>query len=124
MLSDSIVENLVRTGDQKAVVYRSEYGELANPPVHLGPGESVFLPTYAPHRVTNDDCVCISWNVGFNTAKSARRKKIHLVNYQLRKLGVQPTDYNKSARLDNVKHKLYFMARVSNKIQNILDRSD
>jgi len=62
--------------------------KIVEPTCVLNPGDSVFLPLYGPHRVINDDVPCISWNVGFNTRKSLRRKKIHLVNLELRKLGL------------------------------------
>jgi hypothetical protein len=120
VLPESTIENLVRSGDQGAVKYLPEYEQSLNPPVVLNPGESIFLPLYAPHRVINDDVPCISWNVGFNTRKSLRRKKVHLVNFELRKLGVSVSPYDQSRALDTIKRFAHFGFRVKNKVQRIV----
>ncbi len=120
VLDESMIEGLVFTGDQKAVQYQPDYEQHLNTPVNIKPGESVFLPTFAPHRVINDEGLSISLNVGFNTQKSTRRKRIHLVNHHLRRLGFTPKHYNQSTGVDDFKNKMYFITRVSNKIQQIL----
>ena len=119
VLPESTIENLVRSGDQGAVKYAPEYEQSLNPPVVLNPGESIFLPLYAPHRVINDDVPCISWNVGFNTHKSLRRKKVHLVNFELRKLGVSVSPYNQSPGWDTFKRFAHFGFRVKNRLQRM-----
>ncbi|HTF13752.1 MAG TPA: hypothetical protein VK643_03730 [Burkholderiales bacterium] len=120
ILPESAVENLVRSSDQGAVSYVPEYEKSLNPPVVLKPGDSVFLPLYGPHRVINDDVPCISWNVGFNTRKSLRRKKIHLVNLELRKFGLPVSSYDRSHTVDTLKHFAYFGFRVKNKLQRLM----
>lgn len=87
ILPECVLEWTVHTGEQ-GQTYNPEYEAQMFPPVELNPGESVFLPLYAPHRVINDDSICISWNVGFHTRRSTRRTKIHLINRELRSLGV------------------------------------
>lgn len=120
VLPEATIENLVRSSDQGAVTYSPEYEKLLNPPVVLNPGESIFLPLYAPHRVINDDVPCISWNVGFNTRKSLKRKKVHLVNFELRKLGMSVAPYNQSPVLDSVKRIAHVGFRVKNKLERML----
>jgi hypothetical protein len=120
ILPESSIEKLVRSSDQGAVNYLPEYEKSLNPPVVLNPGDSVFLPLYGPHRVINDDVPCISWNVGFNTRKSLRRKKVHLVNLELRKLGLPVSPYNRSHTVDSLKRSVYFGVRVKNKLQRLM----
>jgi hypothetical protein len=91
VLPQTTVERLLWTYDQGAVVYDPAYEARRFEPVHLTPGHSVFLPLYAPHRVVNDDGVCVSWNVGFNTRRSRRRGNVHLANVELRHLGIRPS---------------------------------
>jgi len=120
VLPESSIENLVRSSDQGAVTYFPEYEKSLNPPVVLNPGDSVFLPLYGPHRVINDDVPCISWNVGFNTRKSQRRKKIHLVNLELRKLGLRVSPYSRSSTVDSLKFYSYFGVRAINKLKRVM----
>src|SRR5262249_24915002 len=120
VLPESTIEDLVRSSDQGVVKYSPDYEKSLNPPVVLNPGESVFLPIYAPHRAINDDVPCISWNVGFNTRKSLRRKKVHLVNFELRKLGVSVSPYHQSGVMNSVKRFAHIGFRVKNKLQRML----
>jgi hypothetical protein len=73
IIPESTVERLVYTSNQGIVTYEPEYEAEAFPPVHIAPGESVFLPLFAPHRVINDGEVSVSINVGFHTRQSRRR---------------------------------------------------
>ena len=92
--------------DQGVITYDPAYEAAMYPPTHLSPGESVFLPLYAPHRVTNDDGVCISWNVGFNTPRTRRRRDAHCVNLELRHLGLSPLPFGRHTRVDAMKSRL------------------
>jgi hypothetical protein len=115
ILPEAQVEKLVYFQDQGVVTYDPAYEAAMYAPVHLTPGDSVFLPLYAPHRVTNDDGVCISWNVGFNTPRSRRRREAHCVNLELRHLGLSPSPYGKHARVDAMKARMRLPFRVKNK---------
>ena len=123
MLEESIIEELLYTGNQGAVIYHSEY-EASCQAISLGPGDTAFIPTYAPHRVINDSNMCIAWNVGFNTRNSLRRKKIHLVNRKLRNLGIRIKPYGTSPIIDLLKNNLYQGLRVERKIRKILKISE
>jgi hypothetical protein len=91
LLDNESIEKLLATEDHGAVTYKAAYEDRRHEPVHLSPGETSFIPLYAPHRVTNDSDVSWSLSVGFNTAASLRRKKAHLMNARLRKFGARPS---------------------------------
>ena len=114
-LPERTVENLLHSGDQGAVVYDKAYEPAMFPPTRLGPGESVFLPFTAPHRVINDDGVSISVNVGFQTRQSRRRREVHLVNFELRHLGLQPGPFGQRPLMDELKARLHLAVRVRNR---------
>ncbi len=116
VLPEEVVENLAYTGDQGAVVYDPRYEERMHPPVHLDPGESVFLPLYAPHRVINDPGLSVSWNLGFHTPFSRRRRDVHLCNVELRQLGLRPTPYDHRPRVDSMKAHLRLPILAKNKL--------
>ena len=116
VLPEQAVENLVWTSNQGAVVYQPEYESQMFEPVHLAPSESVFLPLYAPHRVTNDPGISVSWNVGFHTPASRRRKQVHMVNLEMRHMGITPRPYNNSPTVDSLKTKMFFPLKVKNRL--------
>jgi hypothetical protein len=115
MLPESTVERLVYTGNQGVVTYEPEYEAAMFPPVPLAPGETVFLPLFAPHRVINDGGVSVSINVGFHTRESRRRRSVHLVNLEMRRLGLRPAPFNLRPALDSVKQRMSLAIRAKNK---------
>lgn len=116
VLPEPMVEKLVWLYDQGAVSYDPAFESRMFPPTHLVPGDSVFLPLYAPHRVVNDDGVCVSWNVGFNTRRSRRRRDLHMVNVELRHLGLSPSPAGSHPFRDAVKARLRWPFRVKNRL--------
>ena len=96
------MERLVYTGNQGVVTYEPEYEAAMFPPVPLAPGETVFLPLFAPHRVINDGGISVSINVGFQTRESRRRRNVHLVNLEMRRLGLRPSPFNLRPSVDSV----------------------
>ncbi|HWB20424.1 MAG TPA: hypothetical protein VG711_09010, partial [Phycisphaerales bacterium] len=116
VLPETAVENLIYTNDQGAVTYNADYEKNIFPSVHIGPGESVFLPLFAPHRVTNDDGVSISWNVGFHTPKSWRQRSVHLMNLQLRHMGKTPAPLGSNPAEDAKKARMYPLYHLKNRI--------
>jgi hypothetical protein len=115
LVPEDALEKLVYTEDQNAVTYRSEYEAEMFPPAHLNPGESVFLPLYAPHRVTNDDGISVSLNVGFNTRHSRRCRKVRLFNLELRQMGLHPSPYDRHPVVDTMKERMHLAFRAKNK---------
>ena len=116
VLPEVAVERLVWLYDQGAVTYDPAYESRRFDPVHLSPGDSVFLPLYAPHRVINDDGICVSWNVGFNTRRSRRRRDVHLVNVELRHLGMAPSPVGAHPVRDALKARLRLPFRAKNRL--------
>jgi len=116
VLPETVVEKLVHTGNQGAVVYDPAYEPQMFPPTHLDPGDSVFLPLFAPHRVINDPGLSVSWNVGFHTRRSRRRRTLHLVNLELRQLGLRPTGYGRRPAVDAVKGSMNLALRAKNRL--------
>jgi hypothetical protein len=116
LLPEATVEELVYAYDQGVVKYDASYESQMFPPTHLAPGESVFLPLYAPHRVVNDDTVCVSWNVGFNTRRTRRRRDVHCVNLELRHLGITPTPVGRRPWLDGLKRTSRVLWKVKNRL--------
>ena len=116
VLPETTVERLLWTYDQGAVTYDAAYEPRRFEPVHLTPGDGVFLPLYAPHRVVNDDGVCVSWNVGFNTRRSRRRRNTHLVNVELRRMGVRPSSPGLHPARDAVKRAMRPVLRAKNRL--------
>jgi hypothetical protein len=119
-IPESAVEKLVYTHNQGAVTYRPEYEASLFPPVRMVPTETVFLPLYAPHRVINDDDICVSFNVGFHTRRSRRRRAVHIVNLEMRQLGLRPASYNQHPGRDSVKTQMYNAIRARNKFFKFL----
>jgi len=115
ILPESTVERLVYTGNQGVVTYEPEYEAAMFPPVPLTSGETVFLPLYAPHRVVNDGGVSVSINVGFHTRESRRRRSVHLVNLEMRRLGLRPAPFNLRPAVDSVKQRMSLAIRAKNK---------
>jgi hypothetical protein len=111
-LPEPTVETLLYTGDQGAVVYDKIYEPAMFAPTRLVPGESVFLPFAAPHRVINDDGVSVSINIGFQTRGSRRRRDVQLVNLELRRLGLRPRPFGEAVWKDELKARLYLAVRV------------
>ena len=122
ILPESAIDELVFRVNQGAVVYRPEYEPHLFEPIHLSPGESAFLPLFAPHRVTNDDGVSVSWNVGFHTHASRRRRKVHYVNHALRTLGFSPRGWNEHPRFDTLKIASEPAIRAFNKVRRTIRR--
>ena len=120
VLAEEIVEDLVFTEDQGKVVYRPDYAEAMFEPVRLTPGDSVFLPLYAPHRVTNDGDLCISWNVGFHTRHSSRRRAAHYVNHELRRWGLKPQSFGEQAGTDTFKSYFEWPLRAKKKLARLI----
>lgn len=115
ILPESTVERLIYTGNQGVVTYAPEYESAVFPSIPLAPGETVFLPLFAPHRVINGDGISVSINVGFHTRESRRRRNVHLVNLEMRRLGLRPAPFNLRPTVDSVKQRIHPAIRAKNK---------
>jgi hypothetical protein len=115
ILPELTVERLVYTGNQGVVTYKPEYEAALFPPISLAPNETVFLPLFAPHRVINDGEISVSMNVGFHTRESRGRRNVHLVNLEMRSLGLRPAPFNRRPAIDFVKRQMHPAIRAKNR---------
>jgi hypothetical protein len=116
VLPEEVIEKLVYSSNQGFVEYDPAYEPRRFDAVHLSPGDSVFLPLYAPHRVVNDPGICVSWNVGFNTRRSRRRRGVHWTNFELRHLGLSPAPYGARPLVDALKSRSLLAFRLRDRL--------
>ncbi len=69
----------------------------------MEPGKGVYVPSHAPHWVTNEGHACISLSITFHTGAILRRGNLHVVNHHLRRLGLSPSPPGTSSLVDQVK---------------------
>ena len=77
----------------------------------LKEGQGLHIPTTAPHWVKNGDTVSVSFSASFKTPASLRRGNVYRMNAVLRRLGVDPVPWNRSAARDLLKHHAYRLLR-------------
>jgi hypothetical protein len=70
----------------------------------MQPGDGVHIPVNHPHWVKTYNDVTISFALTLQTAATKRRGNIYSINHQLRRLGLKPKPYGKSALRDFLKH--------------------
>ncbi len=66
----------------------------------LEPGRGVYVPSHAPHWVTNEGLACVSLSITFHTRAILRRENVYRVNHRLRRLGISPSPPDKSKVVD------------------------
>ncbi len=77
-------------GDHNAAAFREgRQGEAQR--FELLAGNGVHIPVFAPHWVQNHDNVSVALSVNYELRSIARMGDIHMVNRQLRRLGLQPS---------------------------------
>ena len=82
----------------------------------LKPGKGVYVPSHAPHWVTNEDRACISLSITFHTGAILRKGNLHVVNYHLRRLGLSPSCPDESAFADRLKLAFYLVAKEARRL--------
>lgn len=76
-------------GAHRNLKYRDEFAAQAQP-FALEPGDAVYVPVKAPHWVQNGPKVSVSFSITWRSRLSDGEARLHLVNHQLRRLGLQP----------------------------------
>lgn len=79
----------------------------------LEPGKGVYVPSHAPHWVTNESHACVSLSITFHTSAILRRANVHVVNHHLRRLGISPSPPDESKVIDGAKLALYRSAKAA-----------
>lgn len=102
VLSDQELEKYFIASDKYNLSFKDEYQPRAS--LHeLSPGLGLHFPVTAPHWVKNGDSVSISFSITFRTPQSDRRGRIYDINGRLRRIGLQPSPYGRSAIKDAAK---------------------
>jgi hypothetical protein len=89
----------------------------------LEPGRGVYVPSHAPHWVTNEGLACISLSITFHTPAILRRGNLHVVNYHLRRLGRSPSPPDRSKVVDIVKLVFHRAARTARNLRKRIAES-
>ena len=79
-------------------------------PFDMEPGDGVHIPVNHPHWVKTFGDVTISFALTLQTAATKRRGVVYAVNHRLRRWGLKPTPFGKSAVRDFLKdqtHRLW-----------------
>lgn len=82
----------------------------------LEPGLGLHFPVTVPHWVENHDEYSISFSITFRTVASERRSVVYDVNDSLRRLGLAPAAYGRSALRDSAKFHAFRAARRARKV--------
>ena len=83
----------------------------------LEPGKGVYVPSHAPHWVTNEGQACVSLSITFHTRAILRRANVHVVNHHLRGLGMSPTPPDESRSADGVKLAFHRAVREARRLR-------
>jgi len=113
IMSQEAIERVYACPTEPKPGYKPEYAAKA---MHftLSPGTGVNQPLMAPHAVTNGNEVSVAIAFTYRTRGSQRQALVHAFNHRLRRLGVNPREYNRSPWLDSAKSRLmgaYLQAR-------------
>jgi hypothetical protein len=73
----------------------------------MNPGDGIHVPVNHPHWVTTDNEVTISFALTLQTAETKRRGALYAVNHSLRRIGLKPTPFGRSATKDFLKYQGY-----------------
>jgi len=68
----------------------------------LEPGQGAFMPSTSPHLVENGDNASITMSFTFYTDSTLRRSLVYRGNTHLRRLGVAPRPFGRSATRDEL----------------------
>lgn len=79
----------------------------------LSPTNGVFFPYTAPHMVQNgNDGYAISFSITHMTPENYHEKRIHKINLLLRKLRINPSDYQESKIKNTFKLGIHWFLRT------------
>jgi hypothetical protein len=116
VLSEEDIE-LFYAGRHKALTFKEE--ARARAAVYdLLPGDGVHIPVNHPHWVQTYNEVTISFALTMQTAATKRRGAIYAVNHALRRRGLRPVPYGKSALRDCVKFQAYRLGQAVSRLRH------
>jgi hypothetical protein len=109
ILSEEEIERFY-AGRPQPVTFREEARPRAAL-FELAPGNGIHLPVNHPHWVTIGDEVTISFALLLQTAGTKRRGTIYAVNHGLRRAGLKPVPFGRSAVRDFLKYQSFRLWR-------------
>jgi hypothetical protein len=121
VLSEEALEAYL-AGGHRNLVYQDEYQPKAKE-FALTPGMGLHVPVTAPHWVKNGDAVSVSFSITFRTPASDRRNLIYATNAYLRRRGLRPASFGRSAWRDELKFNAYRVVRRIKGISGTANKS-
>ncbi|MBV9123387.1 MAG: hypothetical protein JO112_08525 [Planctomycetes bacterium] len=109
LLAEEEIEQFY-AGRPQPVTFREEARPRATL-FELTPGSGIHLPVNYPHWVTIGDEVTISFALLLQTAGTKRRGTIYAVNHYLRRAGLKPVPFGRSAVRDFLKYQSFRLWR-------------
>lgn len=89
----------------------------------LEPGDGIYVPPYAQHKVVNGPALSISLSVTWRSPALADEAKVLRANSMLRKVGIDPTAPGAKAGVDRAKASaMTVAARARNTAKGVLKR--
>jgi quercetin dioxygenase-like cupin family protein len=76
-------------GGPRNLPWREDFAARGNP-IHIKPGEGIYVPILAPHWVKTHDEVSVSLSLTWRSEWSFHQEDAHRFNSRLRKLGLSP----------------------------------
>lgn len=117
VLQEEDIEKFYR-GAHRNIPYKDEF-EKRGQCFELNPGDGLHSPVTCPHWVKNGSEVSVSFSVTFRTPRSHKRGHVYMMNSLLRKWGVKPNPYGRSAAGDGLKSMSW---RVINRASSLLGK--
>lgn len=84
------------------LAYREEFDRAATA-FEMRPGDAVYVPVKAPHRVKVAGEVAVSFSITWRSRLSDAEARVHHVNHALRGFGVRPRPPGEAPAVDAVK---------------------
>jgi hypothetical protein len=101
-VSQHLLEEIFGSAMDEEIPYSPEFDNFADV-FDLAPGDLVWWPQNAPHRIENLDTLNVSLSTRYHTDASERRKLVYNANRFFRKLGLRQLSVNESGLASSVK---------------------
>jgi hypothetical protein len=110
-VSQHMLEEIFGSAMDEEIPYSPDFDKSADV-YDLGPGDLVWWPQNAPHRIENLDTLNVSLSTRYHTEASERRKLVYNANrFFRRKLGFQRLSVKESGMASSVKCFAYRLGR-------------
>jgi hypothetical protein len=105
MLTEEELEQYL-SGGHRNLTFKDEFQAKAWVST-LTPGQGLHVPLTTPHWVQNGKEISVSFSIAFQSRQSDQKKIVYTTNAYLRKKGLTPVPYGKSAWRDGAKYFSY-----------------